>query len=74
MDARRIRMLGIGMGLFLVGGLGGIVLDRMQFERERAALLARYEAGIRGWEAAAMTTGPGAPAAGGLAERGRVAR
>jgi hypothetical protein len=56
MNARRVWMiLGIGMGLFLVGGLGGVAFDRMQFERGRAAMLADYEAGTRAWEAARAT-------------------
>jgi hypothetical protein len=50
MSTRRDRtILGIGAGLFLLvlGGVGGMALDRMRFEAQRAAMLAHVEAVVR---------------------------
>lgn len=50
MSTRRGRMglgIGAGLSLLLLGGLGGMALDRVRFELERAALLARVEAVVR---------------------------
>jgi hypothetical protein len=56
--ARRTRvLLGIGMGLYLLslGGLVGIVVERIRFDYRRAPLLARYEALLHARQATLMT-------------------
>jgi len=62
MTTRRGRMLGMGAGLSLLvlGGLGGMALDRMRFEPERAAMLAHVEAVVRANQGTPLTIGPGA--------------
>jgi hypothetical protein len=65
MTTRRGRMvLGIGAGLSLLvlGGLGGLALDRMRFEPQRAALLAQVEAVVRANQGMPLAIGPDAPA------------
>ena len=65
MKARRVRMiLGVCLGLFLlvVGGLGGMAIERMQFEPRRAAMLEHLEEVVRRNEATVMTFDLGASA------------
>lgn len=65
MNARRVRMiLGLrtGLSLLVLGGVGGMAIERMRFEPERAAMLERLEAVIRAHQATVMAIGPGAQA------------
>jgi hypothetical protein len=65
MKARRVRMiLGVWLGLFLlvVGGLGGMAIERMQFEPRRAAMLEHLEEVVRRNEATVMAFDLGASA------------
>ena len=65
MNTRRGRMiLSIGAGLFLLvlGGVGGMALDRMRFEPQRAAMLADVEAVVRANQGTPMLIGPAARA------------
>jgi hypothetical protein len=61
MNTRRGRMiLGIGAGLFVLvaGGLGGMALDRLLFEPQRAAMLAHMEAVVRANQGTPMAISP----------------
>jgi hypothetical protein len=72
MQARRVRMiLGVWMGLFLlvVGGLGGMAIERMQFEPQRTAILEHLEEVVRRHEATVMAFKPGARAGAPAPER-----
>ncbi|HYB44714.1 MAG TPA: hypothetical protein VEL75_23260 [Candidatus Methylomirabilis sp.] len=63
MTTRRGRMvlgMGAGLSLLVLGGLGGMALDRMRFEPKRAAMLARVEAVVRANQGTPLTIGPGA--------------
>jgi hypothetical protein len=64
MKARRVPMiLVIGAGLLLgLGGLGGVAIERMRFEPQRAAMLAHVEAVVRANQGTPMVIGPSARA------------
>jgi hypothetical protein len=65
MSAGRGRMmLGIGAGLFLLvlGGVGGMAIDRLRFEPRRAAMLAHVEAVVRANEGTPLAIGRSARA------------
>jgi hypothetical protein len=53
----RITPLSIVIGAYLlgVGMLGGVVIDRMLYDRQRSAVLGRYEEALREWHAYQMT-------------------
>ena len=38
----------------LLGTLGGIVIERVRFDRQRTAVLSRYQHAIREWQAEVM--------------------
>ena len=44
-------VIGVGLGLYLVvlGALAGAAVDRIQFDRERSQVLARYDQAVRAW-------------------------
>src|SRR4030095_6475285 len=72
MKGRRVRtILGVWMGVFLlvVGGLGGMAIERMQFEPKRAATLEHLEEAVRRHEATVMAFDPGAQAGAPAPER-----
>ena len=45
-------LVGIAVGVYLVGlgMLAGTALDRMRFDAQRTAVLARYEQALRDWK------------------------
>jgi len=45
---RTVLAVSIGVGLVLFGVLSGIVIDRLRFDRQRAAVLKPYEDALRG--------------------------
>jgi hypothetical protein len=53
---RKKALAASGLGLYLVGFgiLTGMVFERMRFDRERAAVLTRYEAALHSWQAYRM--------------------
>jgi hypothetical protein len=53
----RITLLSVMVGAYLVsfGMLAGVVVDRMLFDRQRSAVLRRYEHALREWRANQMT-------------------
>ena len=62
MNTRRGRTIvgiGAGLSLLVLGGVGGMALDRMRFEPQRAAMLADVEAVVRANEGTPMVIGPG---------------
>jgi hypothetical protein len=48
----RRTLLVVAAGLYLLGlgTLAGVVIDRMQFDRQRSEVLARYEGALRQWQ------------------------
>jgi len=48
----------IGLSLLVLGGLGGMVIDRIRFEPRRAAMLARVEAVIQANQRTPLAVGP----------------
>ena len=45
---RRITMLcGVGVYLVVLGFLGGIVAERIRFDRQRTVILQRYDSAVR---------------------------
>jgi hypothetical protein len=65
MNTRRGRTIvgvGAGLSLLVLGGMGGMALDRMRFERQRAAMLAHVEAVVRANQGTPIVVGPGARA------------
>jgi hypothetical protein len=44
----------VGLYLFGCGLLVGVVIDRVQFDRQRSEVLSRYEEALRGWHGAQM--------------------
>lgn len=55
---RVVVSVGVGLSLLLLGGLGGMALDRMRFEPERADFLARVDAVVRANQGAPLAVGP----------------
>jgi hypothetical protein len=53
----RITMLSVMIGAYLVafGMLAGAVVDRMLFDRQRSAVLRRYEHALRQWHSQQMS-------------------
>ena len=65
MNTRRGRTIvgiGAGLSLLVLGGVGGMALDRMRFEPQRAAMLADVEAVVRANQGTPMVIGTGARA------------
>jgi hypothetical protein len=52
----RITLLSVMIGAYLVGFgmLAGVVVDRMLFDRQRSAVLRRYEHALREWHSNQM--------------------
>ena len=48
--------IGVGLGLYLVvlGALAGAAVERIQFDRERVQVLARYDQAVRAWHTQLM--------------------
>lgn len=53
---RKLRVFGIGLGVYLLalGALVGVAIERIQFDRQRSAVLARYDQAVREWQAHLM--------------------
>ena len=68
MNQRSVRILR-GVGVFGLGVLGGIVVERIWYEPARAAMLEEVEGTIRAYEARVMASEPG-----GLLEAPRLDR
>lgn len=51
MKTRGRVVIGVGLGLYLVvlGALAGAAVERIQFDRQRAEVLARYDQAVRAW-------------------------
>ena len=49
--------VGLGVALLGVGILGGVVIERVRFEPERAAVLKRYEREVHDWRERSLTFG-----------------
>jgi len=47
-----------GLALLVLGGLGGMVIDRIRFEPQRAAMLAHVEAVIQANQGTPLAIGP----------------
>jgi hypothetical protein len=47
----RITVMGVVVGSYLLGlgVLAGVVIDRMQFDRQRSEVLHRYEEALQQW-------------------------
>lgn len=56
MTSRTRLLLGIVLGLYLTGNgmLLGMLVERVHFDRQRTALLARYDQALRDWNAFRM--------------------
>ena len=74
--SRRDMVIGVAMGLYLLGAgfLGGTIVDRIRFDRQRAAALARLDEATRQVHARLITleqgaTRSGAPSSNELAMR-----
>ena len=46
--------MGLAVYLVALGLLGGILVERVRFDRSRAAVLERYDAAVRDWKAERM--------------------
>jgi len=48
--------IGVAVGLYLIvlGALAGAAVERIQFDRERAQVLARYDQAVRAWHTQLM--------------------
>ena len=68
MNERSVRIL-LGVGVFELGVLGGVVVERTWYEPARAAMLEEVEGTIRAYEARLMAREPG-----GLLEAPRLDR
>ena len=51
---RSIAGLALGVYLLMLGLLGGILVERVRFDRARAAVLERHDAAVRDWKAERM--------------------
>ena len=53
----RITLVGVMAGTYLLGlgVLAGVVIDRMQFDRQRSEVLHRYEQALQEWHMYRMT-------------------
>ena len=49
-------MAGVALAVYLLtlGVLGGILVERVRFDRARAAVLERYDGAVRDWKAERM--------------------
>ena len=49
----RVTLMGVVVGTYLLGlgVLAGVVIDRMQFDRQRSEVLHRYEEALQQWRA-----------------------
>jgi hypothetical protein len=56
MKTRGRAVLGVGLGLYLIvlGALVGAAVERIQFDRQRAQVLARYDQAVRAWHTQLM--------------------
>ena len=52
---RRLIVVAVGVYLLGLGMLVGVVIDRMQFDRQRAEVLSRYEEALRQWHGYRMS-------------------
>ena len=52
-----ITLMGVVVGTYLLGlgVLAGVVIDRMQFYRQRSEVLRRYKEALQQWHASQMT-------------------
>jgi len=46
MRTRALLGIGLGLNLFTVGGLLGMLVERIRFDQRRAPVLSRYEAAL----------------------------
>jgi len=53
----RVTLMGVVVGTYLLGlgVLAGVVIDRMQFDRQRSEVLHRYEEALQQWHGYLMT-------------------
>ena len=68
MNQRSVRIL-LGVGVFGLGVLGAVVVERIWYEPARAAMLEEVEGTMRAYEARVMASEPG-----GLLEAPRLDR
>jgi hypothetical protein len=52
--ARAVLSIGIGLYLLVLGGLGGTLVERIQFDQRREAVFARYDAALEARNARVM--------------------
>ena len=64
MKMRRWANLGGGLGLYLagLGFLGGVVAERVRFDRQRVKVIRRYDKAVRMWHAYLIKLEQAAPA------------
>ena len=53
----RVTLMGVVVGTYLLGlgVLAGVVIDRMQFDRQRSEVLHHYEEALQQWHGYLMT-------------------
>ena len=46
-DGRKAMAVGLGLYLVILGVLGGVLVERMRYDRERAEVLAHYDDALK---------------------------
>jgi len=54
MRRRQVAVGGLFLYLFALGIFGGVVLERIRFDRQRAAVIHRYDEAVQEWRALRM--------------------
>jgi len=54
MRRRQVVLVGLSLYLLTLGVAGGVALERIRFDRQRAAVLHRYDEAVQEWRAFRM--------------------